>query len=65
MERRWLSVNEAAKELGLSTVTVYTAIQKGDLPYVRIGKTIRIDFDAVEKSIIGPPAEGVGSPDAA
>jgi excisionase family DNA binding protein len=65
MERRWLSVSEAAKELGLSTVTIYAAVQNGDLPHVRIGKTIRIDFDALEKGVTGPTTEGAGPPDAA
>lgn len=37
-----LSVREAAAHLGIGRNRVYDLIRAGDLPHLRIGKTIRI-----------------------
>ena len=39
-ERRWLSVAELARELGMSPMTLYRAIAAGEFPAVRIGRRI-------------------------
>lgn len=37
-----LSVREAAQQLGVGRNRVYDLIRAGDLPHLRIGKTIRV-----------------------
>jgi excisionase family DNA binding protein len=37
MESKWLSITEAAEELGLSQQTIRDAIRKGDLPAYQPG----------------------------
>ena len=39
-ERRWLSVAELARELGMSQMTLYRAIAAGEFPAVRIGRRL-------------------------
>jgi excisionase family DNA binding protein len=39
-ERRWLSVAELARELGLSQMTLYRVIAAGEVPAVRIGRRL-------------------------
>ena len=54
----WLSTNEAAKLLGLTTSTLYRLIDDGQLPAYRFGRVIRIkanDIDAfIASSMIKP-----------
>jgi excisionase family DNA binding protein len=42
------SVREAEQYLNLSRATVYGLMDKGDLPYVKIGKCRRIPWAAIE-----------------
>ena len=39
-ERRWLSVAELARELGMSQMTLYRVIAAGEFPAVRIGRRL-------------------------
>lgn len=41
-ERSFLGVRETAAVLGMSTDAIYDAINRGELPSIRVGKTIRI-----------------------
>lgn len=41
-DRMTLSVNEAARELGVGRNTAYDLVRAGHLPHVRIGRVIRI-----------------------
>ena len=45
---RFLTVNEVADQLRISTMTVYRLIKNGDLPAVRIGKSYRLREDDVD-----------------
>ena len=52
MERRYITINEFAELLNLSTRTVYRRIKEKTLPFVQIGgkhNTIRIDMEGFEK----------------
>ncbi|GAA4552683.1 helix-turn-helix domain-containing protein [Amycolatopsis samaneae] len=44
----YLSVREAAAHLSVSEVTVRRAIRAGQLPYVRIGRLVRISASDLE-----------------
>lgn len=39
-ERRWLSIAELAREIGISQMTLYRVIAAGEFPAVRIGRRL-------------------------
>jgi len=41
------SVQEAAAHLDVSTVTVRRMVKRGDLPYRRLGRSVRVDLAAL------------------
>ena len=51
MRVKWMSSNEAAERLGVTTATLYRFIDEGRLPAYRMGRVIRLkesefeDFD--------------------
>ena len=47
--RRWCSVNEVAALLGISSPTLYRAIQEGQFPAVRIRGRLIVPMQAVEE----------------
>lgn len=47
-EKLTLNVNEAAKLLGLSRGSAYMAVERGELPVIRLGKRILIPRKALE-----------------
>jgi excisionase family DNA binding protein len=54
----WLSTQDAARRLGITTRTLYRFIDQGELPGYRMGRVIRVkaaDVDAfIEASRIQP-----------
>ncbi len=42
-----LRLTEVAEQLGLGRSTVYQLLQRGDLPCVRIGRSVRVPADAL------------------
>ena len=54
----WLSTQEAARRLGITTRTLYRFVDQGELPAYRMGRVIRLqgsDIDAfIAKSRIEP-----------
>jgi excisionase family DNA binding protein len=44
-----LSVVDAARVIGCSPTSVYRMIQRGDLPEVRVGRSIRVPVEAVQQ----------------
>jgi len=46
---RLLSVREVAEWLSISTPWVYKAVERGDLPYLRIGQAIRFDPEEIKR----------------
>ena len=46
---RLLSVREVAEWLSMSTPWVYKAVERGDLPFCRIGNAVRFDKAAIEE----------------
>lgn len=51
MERRWLTVREAAEYLGLSVKGAYDMAASGKLPAARVGRLVRIDLRALEADL--------------
>ncbi len=45
----FLSLAEAAQELGVSQLTVYRMVRDGQIPAVRVRQSIRIPADALER----------------
>jgi excisionase family DNA binding protein len=56
-ENEYLSVADAANLLGLSELTIYRYVQRGDLPSVRLSPrgAIRIPFSAIAEAPVGAP----------
>ena len=54
----WLSTQEAARRLGITTRTLYRFVDQGDIPAYRMGRVIRLqasDIDAyIAQSRIQP-----------
>lgn len=61
-----LTVTEAATRLSLSRATTYQLVRCGDLPSVRVGRTVRVPVRALEAWIAartrgGEPAPGASA----
>jgi len=52
-ERLTYSVKEAAQVLGLSKNSAYSAILKGEIPHLRIGKRLLIPRLALDRMLNG------------
>ena len=54
----WLSTQEAARRLGITTRTLYRFVDQGEIPAYRMGRVIRLqatDIDAyIQRSRIQP-----------
>jgi excisionase family DNA binding protein len=51
IERRTLTVPEAAEVLGVSRNSAYAAARSGDLPTIRIGRRLLVPVDALERKL--------------
>ncbi len=54
----FLTVRDVANELRLDRSTVYRLVERGEIPAVRVGGSIRIDPAELRAYIYGPPPEG-------
>ena len=50
-DRRTLSVEEAGRRLGLSRNSAYLAIQRGELPVIKIGKRLLVPKAALDRML--------------
>lgn len=48
-EKLVLTVEQAAEILGISRPTAYQAIERGEIPHIRIGRRILVPVAALEK----------------
>jgi excisionase family DNA binding protein len=53
IERRTLTIEEAAKGLGISKASAYEAARTGELPTVKIGKRILVPTAALDRLLEG------------
>ena len=49
--KRLLNVEEAARYLGLKVDTVYKKARPRELPYVKVGRSLRFDVEALKRFI--------------
>jgi excisionase family DNA binding protein len=47
--QRTISVDEAARLLGVSRAAYYNRVRAGDVPFIRIGRRIRVPADEIER----------------
>lgn len=47
--RAWVSAEKVAVLLGISRVTVYDHVRRGNLPAKRIGRALRFDLVAIDQ----------------
>lgn len=59
IENELLKVSKAAQILAVDIGTIYKWIDRGILPAVKIGRTIRIDGDELRRLIKGLPSAGI------
>jgi excisionase family DNA binding protein len=52
-ERQVLSVEEAARALGLGRNSAYQAVQRGEIPVIRIGRRLVVPKAALERLLAG------------
>ncbi len=50
-ERLTYTVEEAAEKLGISRPVAYQAVNRGDIPVIRIGRRILIPVAALQKML--------------
>jgi excisionase family DNA binding protein len=53
IKRRTLTIEEAAKGLGISKASAYEAARTGELPTIKIGKRILVPVVALERMLEG------------
>ena len=52
MERQTVTVEEAARILGISRSTAYLAVHRGELPVLRVGRRLLVSRIALERMLI-------------
>ena len=52
-EIEWLSTQEAARRLGITTRTLYRFVDQGELPAYRMGRVIRLKAADIDSFIEG------------
>jgi excisionase family DNA binding protein len=53
IERRTVTITEAAKTLGVSRNKAYEAARRGEIPTIKIGKRILVPLAALERLLQG------------
>jgi excisionase family DNA binding protein len=53
VERRTLTVEEAARVLGIGRNTAYDAVRRGEIPTITIGRRLLVPRDALERMLAG------------
>ncbi len=56
IEKLTLTVDEAARYLGIGRNSAYAAIARGEIPAIRVGKRLLVPKAALEKMLYGDHA---------
>lgn len=56
-DRRTISIEEAARQLGIGRNSAYEAAARGEIPTIRIGKRILVPRAAFERMLEGAPGK--------
>ncbi len=59
---RWLTLDEAARHLGVARTALYQWLQAGRVPHHRFGRLIKIHPDDLEEFVASARAEGTWQP---
>ena len=59
-QRATITVEEAARILGISRGSAYEAVRRGDIPTIRIGKRLIVPVAALERMLSVGQAEPTG-----
>ena len=51
IERRLMTIQEASQYTGLSVHTLYTMVSQKRIPYVKVGRLVKFDLEALDKWI--------------
>ena len=51
MEKRWVTVREASRYLGIHPVTCRRLIDRGLIPFAKIGRSVRIDLRKLNEQL--------------
>jgi len=57
MEKRWISIKEAAKYLSLHPKTLYRQLGT-EIPYAKIGGSVRVDLKRLDEILDAREREG-------
>ncbi len=49
IEKRFLSIPEAAEYLGLTKGTLYVWVCQKKIPYIKVGRLVKFDLKKIEK----------------
>lgn len=58
MERRWISVREASEHLSIHQITCRRLIDRGQIPAVKIGRSVRVDMKKLDGILEARELEG-------
>jgi excisionase family DNA binding protein len=56
IERQTYDIGEAARLLGISSMSVYLAVRRGELPTIKIGKRLLVPKAALNRLLAGAEA---------
>ncbi|MEZ4552512.1 MAG: helix-turn-helix domain-containing protein [Dehalococcoidia bacterium] len=56
-ETRTMSIEDAAKELGIGRQLAYDAVRRGEIPSIRIGRRVLIPREGFERMLAGSGTE--------
>jgi excisionase family DNA binding protein len=59
---QWLTLAEAARQIGVARTALYQWLQAGRVPHHRFGRLIKIHPDDLEKFVASVRAEGIWTP---
>jgi len=51
MEKKWISVRETSRYLGIHPITVRRLVDRGQIKAVKIGGSIRIDLKRLDEQL--------------
>jgi excisionase family DNA binding protein len=53
MDNCLIDINELSRRLSLAKGTLYNWVSQGKLPFKKIGRCVRFDWDEIEEKLLG------------
>jgi excisionase family DNA binding protein len=57
VQRRTVTVEEAAQQLGIGRNSAYSAVKRGEIPAISIGRRLVVPVDRLERLLAGEPSD--------